>query len=327
VHARRGTKDRSTFDRVWRKATKYALFILASLFLAHTFVAYFVGWERLIAWMQQPPVEQWGYFVFMAITTGLVLFDFAYFREQMCTIACPYARIQSVLLDEDSLIVSYDPYRGEPRGRGKNRDGMGDCVDCFACVRTCPTGIDIRDGLQMECVACTQCIDACDDIMDRVGQPRGLIRYTSESALETGRSRILRPRVVLYVALFALAASLFAIVLTNRGPFDVNVGRAAGAPYMELPDGQIANRLRFRVRNQTAETRAFDIRAVAPAGSEVRLVGTAPISLDPAEMTRVEAWIVVPASALTNGSVDGVFELVFDDGSRHTSEFTLLGPR
>jgi cytochrome c oxidase accessory protein FixG len=316
-----------SFDRIWRKALKYVLFVVASLLLAHTFVAYFVGWDRLLMWMQQPPTEQWGYFVFMTITTGLVLFDFAYFREQMCTIACPYARIQSVLIDDDSLIVSYDPYRGEPRGRGKKRDGLGDCIDCFACVRTCPTGIDIRDGLQMECIACTQCIDACDDIMDRVGQPRGLIRYTSDNALETGRSRILRPRVFLYIALFALAASLFAIVLTNRGPYDVNIGRAAGAPYMELPDGEIANRLRFRVRNQTPEARAFDIRAIEPAGTEVRLVGTAPISLDPAEMTRVEAWIVVPRSALIDGSTEGVFELVFDDNTAYRTTFTILGPR
>lgn len=316
-----------TFDRVWRKAAKYALFLLASLFLAHTFVAYFVGWERLLSWMQQPPTEQWGYFVFMTITSGLVLFDFAYFREQMCTIACPYARIQSVLLDEDSLIVSYDPYRGEPRGRGKKRDGLGDCVDCFACVRTCPTGIDIRDGLQMECIACTQCIDACDDIMDRVGQPRGLIRYTSENALDGLRSRVLRPRTLLYVALFGLAAALFAMILTNRGDYDVNVGRAAGAPFMEMPDGEIANRLRFRVRNQTTEARSFDIRVVRPEGADVRLVGTAPIPLGPAEMTRIEAWIVVDAADVASGSADAVFELVFDDGSIRQTTFTLLGPR
>src|SRR5690606_26461561 len=144
----------------------------------------------------------WGYFVMMTLTTGLILFDFGYFREQMCTIACPYARFQSVLLDPDSLIVSYDPERGEPRGKPRKDDEvtvtLGDCVDCSACVRTCPVGIDIRDGLQMECIACTQCIDACDSIMDKLSRPRGLIRYTSEHALKQGRTRILRPRVMLY---------------------------------------------------------------------------------------------------------------------------------
>jgi cytochrome c oxidase accessory protein FixG len=320
-------EGKKSIDYFWRKGLKYALFLIVSLFLAHTFVAYFVGWDRLIAWMQQPPTEQWGYFVFMAITTGMVLFDFAYFREQMCTIVCPYARIQSVLLDEDSLIVSYDPYRGEPRGRGKKREGLGDCIDCFACVRTCPTGIDIRDGLQMECIACTQCIDACDDIMDRVGQPRGLIRYTSENALEGRRSRITRPRVLLYSGVFALAAGLFLMVLTNRGDYDVNVGRATGAPYMEMPEGEIANRLRFRVRNQTGEARSFEIRAVQPAGADVRLVGTSPITLDPGDMTRVEAWIVVPPEQLATGQTEGEFELVFDDGSIHRTSFTLIGPR
>ncbi|MDX1440570.1 MAG: cytochrome c oxidase accessory protein CcoG, partial [Rubricoccaceae bacterium] len=170
-----------TWDKLWRKVLKHSIYVIVSVALAHVFVSYFVGWERLIHWMTGPPTEHWGFFVLMAGTAGLVLFDFGFFREQMCTITCPYARMQSVLMDEDSLIVSYDPNRGEPRGRGKNREDLGDCIDCFACVRTCPTGIDIRDGLQMECVACTQCIDACDDIMDKVGKPRGLIRYTSEN--------------------------------------------------------------------------------------------------------------------------------------------------
>ncbi|MDX1547055.1 MAG: cytochrome c oxidase accessory protein CcoG, partial [Rhodothermales bacterium] len=205
-----------TLDKVWRKGVKWALYLVLSLALAHVFVSYFVGWSQLTAWMQQPPAAHWGYFVIMALTTGLVLFDFGYFREQMCTITCPYARFQSVLLDPHSLIVSYDPVRGEPRGRGKQRENLGDCIDCFACVRTCPTGIDIRDGLQMECIACTQCIDACDDIMDRVGSPRGLIRYTSEQALEGKPTKRLRPRTVVYGGLLIVVAMLFTIALTSR---------------------------------------------------------------------------------------------------------------
>ena len=187
-----------TFDKAWRKIVKWGAFTAVSLLLAHSLVAYFVGWDRLLTWMTEPPTEHWGYFVMMAVTTGLILFDFGYFREQMCTITCPYARFQSVLLDPDSLIVSYDPERGEPRGRGKKRENLGDCIDCFACVRTCPTGIDIRDGLQMECIACTQCIDACDDIMDKMGFEPGLIRYTSEHELEGKKTRWLRPRTAIY---------------------------------------------------------------------------------------------------------------------------------
>lgn len=315
-----------TFDKAWRKAAKTAIFAVLSLLLAHTFVAYFVGWERLLHWMQQPPTEHWGYFVMMTLTAGLVLFDFGYFREQMCTITCPYARIQSVLLDPDSLIVSYDPSRGEPRGKGKKREDLGDCIDCFACVRTCPTGIDIRDGLQMECIACTACVDACDEIMDRVGQPRGLIRYTSEHALAGAPTRRVRPRTVLYSLLLLGITTAFITLIATRGAYDINVGRSAGQPFMELPDGQVANRLRFRVRNQTPKATAFTIEAVTPASAEVKVVGTQPVTLAPQEMTRLEAWVVVPADGFRDGTLDGRFRLRFTDGTTEEVAFPLLGP-
>lgn len=315
-----------TFDKTWRKGVKLSIFVVISLVLAHTFVAYFVGWERLLTWMQEPPTEHWGYFVMMALTTGLVLFDFGYFREQMCTIACPYARFQSVLLDPNSLIVSYDPNRGEPRGKGKKRDGLGDCVDCFACVRTCPTGIDIRDGLQMECIACTACIDACDDIMDRVGSPRGLIRYTSEHELAGRPTRRLRPRTVIYSLLLVAVSVGFTVALTTRGAYDINVGRSTGEPFMALPDGQVANRLRFRVRNQTPKDASFSIEVLQPAGAEVNVVGVQPVTLAPQEMKRVEAWVVVPPGAFSGDTVDGLFRIRFDDGTTRDVRFPLLGP-
>ncbi|MFK7848818.1 MAG: cytochrome c oxidase accessory protein CcoG, partial [Rhodothermales bacterium] len=175
-----------TWEKAWKKGLKFSIYLVISVLLANVFISYLVGWHNLLEWMQQPPAQNWGFFLTMTFTSGLILYDFGYFREQMCTIACPYARLQSVLLDEDSMIVSYDPNRGEPRARrGKKKmaqelageiPAQGDCIDCFACVRTCPTGIDIRDGLQMECIACTQCIDACDSIMDNINKPRGLIR-------------------------------------------------------------------------------------------------------------------------------------------------------
>ena len=153
--------------------------------LAHTFLAYFVGTDALAKWLLRPPTEHPVAFSVMIGTTGLMMFDFLFFREQMCLIACPYGRFQSVMLDRDSLIVAYDRQRGEPRKKGKHveGDGAGSCVDCNRCVDVCPTGIDIRNGLQMECINCTQCIDACDDVMERVGQPKGLIRYSSQNAM------------------------------------------------------------------------------------------------------------------------------------------------
>jgi cytochrome c oxidase accessory protein FixG len=326
VRQRRDARKGLGWDKAWRKGVKWAVYVVISVVLAHVFVSYFVGWEDLLRWMTGPPTEHWGYFLLMGGTTALVAFDFGIFREQMCTITCPYARFQSVLMDEDSMIVSYDPGRGEPRGRGKKREGLGDCVDCYACVRTCPTGIDIRDGLQMECIACTQCIDACDEIMDKTNQPRGLIRYTSEHALEGKKTRVLRPRTAIYGGLLVALVTLLSVGLATRGEYDIDVGRAVGAPFMELPDGQVANRLRVRVRNQTPKDAAFTVEAAEPAGTSVRLVGRPPVRVSAGEMTRVEAWIVAPPEAFAGGSAATTLRLVFEDGTVETVPFTLLGP-
>ncbi|HEX2671061.1 MAG TPA: cytochrome c oxidase accessory protein CcoG, partial [Polyangiaceae bacterium] len=154
-----------------RRFLKNGVFLLLSFVLANVFLSYFVGTHALRAWVTESPSKHLAGFLVVAVTTGLVFFDFAYFREQMCTVICPYARLQSVLLDRSSLIVGYDGRRGEPRSKGKQKLGNGDCIDCQACVVACPTGIDIRQGLQLECIACAQCIDACDSIMTRIHKP------------------------------------------------------------------------------------------------------------------------------------------------------------
>ncbi|MCL4865811.1 MAG: cytochrome c oxidase accessory protein CcoG, partial [Gemmatimonadales bacterium] len=206
-----------------RRLVKYAIYLVLALFLAHTFLAYFVGIEQLLQWVRRSPVEHPTSFLVMAGTTAMIFADFAWFREQTCIVACPYGRLQSVLLDRRSLIVGYDPNRGEPRMRGvKERAATaGDCIDCGACVLTCPTGIDIRDGLQMECIHCTQCADACDAIMDQVGTPRGLIRYTSQDALAGVPSPRLRPRVVLYPAVMAISLGLLIYNLGTQVDTDI----------------------------------------------------------------------------------------------------------
>src|SRR4051812_12971511 len=194
-----------------RRFAKNVVFFLVSAVLANIFLSYFVGIKTLLAWTRLSPLDNWTPFLVVAATTGLVFFDFGFFREQMCTVICPYARIQSVLIDKSSLIIGYDKLRGEPRAKGKPRSDRGDCIDCNACVAACPTGIDIREGLQLECIACAQCADACDGIMAKIKKPRGLIRYGAQTTLETQRpTRILRPRVVIYPVLLAvLLGALF----------------------------------------------------------------------------------------------------------------------
>lgn len=331
---RRRDEAGSSFDKIWRKTLKFIIYSALSVGLAHTFVAYFVSWDSLIEWMTGPPAEHWGFFVMMAITSALILFDFGYFREQMCTIACPYARIQSVLQDEDSMIVSYDSNRGEPRGKRskaqytQEREGvklnLGDCINCFACVRTCPTGIDIRDGLQMECVGCTQCMDACDAIMISIAKPVGLIRYTSENALENKPSKILRPRTMLYAVVFVLLSSAFFWLLTHREPIDFNVTRAASDPYVMVGD-KVMNQLKFRVQNRTGQDGEFRFTIPEPPGVEIKLQGPASLQIEDGKTERIGAFVLVPKEAFQKGSVKTRIQVT---NGQEVAEFpyTLIGP-
>jgi len=327
-----------SFETFWRKVVKQALYLIVSLALAHTFLAYFVSWDRLLVWMTGPPTEHWGVFVAMACTTGLILFDFGYFREQMCTKVCPYARLQSVLMDRDSMIVSYDPNRGEPRGRRtreqreRERAGveleLGDCIDCGACVRTCPTGIDIREGLQMECVSCTQCIDACDDIMEKIGKPKGLIRYTSETSLEGEETALARPRLLVYAALFALSVGTLGFMLSSAEPVEMDVRPAKGGTHRELggAEDRVANRVDFKIRNNRAGTRTFSIHPVEPGAVEMKWIGESNLELEGGGLGRSSAWVTIPSSALESGGAEIVFEARSGGEVRSTASMSFRGP-
>ena len=311
-----------------RRVVKFAVYLVLALFLAHTFLAYFVGVEQLRHWVLSPPAEHPTAFFVMALTTGLMLFDFAWFREQTCLVACPYGRLQAVLLDRQSLIVGYDARRGEPRGKPARlaaKAGAGDCIDCSACVQVCPTGIDIRDGLQMECIHCTQCADACDDIMDRMSTPRGLIRYSSRDGLEGRPRRLLRPRVVLYPAALALALGLFAWFLGARSDTDITVLRGAGTPWAVQADGAIVNQVRIKVSNHGAEARGFRIALAGADGA--RLVAPEnPLRVPAGEERTTSVFVVMPPAGFHDGTRHVSFQV--SDGVRFQGAYAwnLLGP-
>src|SRR5690606_33118743 len=218
--------------------------------------------------------------------TGLMMFDFAFFREQMCHIACPYGRFQSVLLDRGSLIVSYDADRGEPRGKKrKGDDSTGDCVDCSMCVQVCPMGIDIRNGLQMECIHCTQCIDACDAVMSKLGRELGLIGYASQAGREqaaqpqAGPKRWwARPRVLLYPIGILVVFGLFAFNLGSQSSMDVTVLRSLGQPFGVTDDGRVRNSLRIKVVNRSNAPREY---AITTPDARLELVTGAAQRLEP----------------------------------------------
>ncbi|MFA7330044.1 MAG: cytochrome c oxidase accessory protein CcoG [Candidatus Delongbacteria bacterium] len=310
-----------------RRLAKYAVFLVFSAFLANTFLAYWVGWDTLIGWVTDSPLEHWPGFVVMAVTTALMFGDFAWFREQTCIVACPYGRFQSALLDRHSLIVAYDGRRGEPRTKLRKGEGKagGDCVDCNHCVVVCPTGIDIRDGLQMECIHCTQCIDACDSIMDKVGRPRGLIRYSSQEELATGRRRFLRPRVVLYPLILCLVFGLLIFNLARRQDSVVTILRGLGVPYTEMPGGLVANQLRIKVDNQRNADREYWIRLLEPADGQV-IIPSNPLRVPAKSMGTSVVVVMVPRAAFDDEHVHALFEVTDSLGYRATLRTALLGP-
>ena len=253
--------------KVARRGLKQAVFFLLSAVITHLLLAYFVSLPELWRMMHQAPGAHWGAFLFVAIATGLLYFNFAWFREQLCLVICPYGRLQSVLIDDQSLVIGYDAKRGEPRGKVGVPEA-GACIDCNRCVQVCPTGIDIRQGLQIECIACAACIDACDEVMTKVKRPTGLVRYDSTAAFNGGRTRWLRPRLWLYFVLLAIGAGAATWAFSTVRPASLGVTRLGGAPY--FVDREIVrNQFLVRLVNKRDEPVSFRIVAEGPGLRQV----------------------------------------------------------
>jgi len=253
-----------TFDKAWRKAAKHLIFVAASVFVAHIFLSYFVSVPLMFAMVRRSPSEHPEAFAWAMGTTAFFYLNFAFFREQLCLIVCPYGRLQSALIDDDSIGIGYDQKRGEPRGKAK-QEGVGDCVDDNRCVVVCPTGIDIRNGLQMDCIACSACVDACDDVMDRLHRPRGLVRYDSLNGLRGGKTKILRPRVYLYTALMIAGVLAFGLALQKHRDFEANILRLPGLPYV-VDAGKVRNSFELHLVNKRPGAELYEISAEAAPG-------------------------------------------------------------
>ena len=282
--------------KIFKRTLKHTLYVLVSAVITHLFLAYFVSLPEVWTMVRAAPTEHWRAFGFIVIATGILYFNFAWFREQLCIVICPYGRLQSALIDDHSLVIGYDAKRGEPRGarRHETQDrrqetgdmergiedrgeqtatssrrtdlspvsshlspaAQGDCVACNRCVQVCPVGIDIRQGLQMECIGCTACIDACDDVMTRLGRPSGLIRYDSQSAFGGGRTRWLRARTILYFVLLLVGAGVATWALSTVKPASFGVTRMTGAPYI-VDDAAVRNQFMVRIVNKRSEPARF----------------------------------------------------------------------
>ncbi len=299
-----------TLNKLWRKSAKQAVWIAISLWTGLSFVGYFTPIKELTAAAATLGFGPWEWF--WVLFYGLATYGNAGFlREQVCKYMCPYARFQSAMFDKDTLIISYDTERGEPRGsRSRKADpgklGLGSCIDCSLCVQVCPTGIDIRQGLQYECIGCAACIDVCDGVMDKMNYPKGLIRYDTQNGLAqhlTPRqrlARIFRPRVLVYTAGLVLIVLGFFVSLAMRHPFKVDVVRDRAALARLVDDGQIENVYRLQIMNATERAQQFQVGVQGLPG--IRLAALPELKLAPAEAR----WVTVsaripPASAQQAG--------------------------
>ncbi|EED34597.1 cytochrome c oxidase accessory protein CcoG [Luminiphilus syltensis NOR5-1B] len=261
-----------SFSKVRKKLTKHAGWVTVAFLTGITFIGYFTPIGALFTDFFTGNAGSWA-FAWTLFFTCATYINAGWMREQVCTYMCPYARFQSVMFDRDTLIVSYDPERGEPRGsrkRSGNTDAiLGDCIDCQLCVQVCPTGIDIRDGLQYQCIGCALCIDACNSIMDKMNYPRGLVSYTSENALEGKPSTVLRPRLVGYLLVLAVMTAVFSYTIFSRDMVDLTIFRDRNQLYMAAPGGLIDNVYRLHLSNRDTEDHQYQIEVGGIDGVEV----------------------------------------------------------
>jgi cytochrome c oxidase accessory protein FixG len=287
-----------TVGKVSRKTLKHALFVLVSVVLSHFFLSYFVSLPSLWQMMHASPAEHPVAFGWMLGTSVVLYLNFAWFREQLCLVVCPYGRLQSLLTDSDTLGIGYDTGRGEPRGKLKD-PSAGDCIDCSRCVVVCPTGIDIRNGLQLDCIGCAACVDACDEVMTKVGRPRGLVRYDSQRGLEGEGRRILRPRLALYAALGVVGLVVATFAFRSHAPYEANLLRMPGPPYVVEGD-RVRNGLQIHLVNKRDEEVQVRIEPI-PDERLTHLGSARTVRLRPLADMHVPLFVTAPRSPSPNG--------------------------
>lgn len=310
---RRLDKAPWTKDKIIKKGSKQLIFILISIFIAHTFLSYIVGLDRVTEIITSSPSENLGGFFAMIAFTGAFYGVFSRLREQVCTTICPYGRLQGVMTDKNTILVSYDFERGEPRGKIKKNKKpipsktsaakmmglsqtdpmaildttpiidekplkiLGDCVDCTLCVQVCPTGIDIRDGVQLECINCTACMDACDEVMEKVGREKGLIRYDSHNGIIQKRRKIFTPRVKAYTVVLGILLAANIYFLSSRTDVEAVILRTPGMLYQEVDENHVSNLYNYQVFNKTNNEWPLTFKLSGIDGN-IRLVGDAPVA-------------------------------------------------
>jgi cytochrome c oxidase accessory protein FixG len=320
--------------KIARKLSKHGIFFALSFLVGNVLLSYIIGWQQLYQIITDPPAQHLVGLGFMVAFSLLFYGIFARFREQACTFICPYGRFQSVLLDENSIVVAYDHTRGENRGPIKREQkfserwqtSLGDCIACNQCVSVCPTGIDIRNGTQMECVHCTACMDACDNVMTKISAPRGLIRYASLNGIERREPLRITPRLIGYNVVLILLATLLAAMLFTRSDVEATILRAPGSMFQQMPDGHFSNLYTIKVVNKTSREMPVELRLENPRG-ELTVMGQGSIIVAPQKLSENSALVELDPSAMNSGTTPVVIGVYSGGKKLQTLKTAFIGPR
>jgi cytochrome c oxidase accessory protein FixG len=327
---RRLNKEPWNSRKIMKKGGKQIIFLAISLLIAHTTMAYLIGIDETLNIVTQSPKDHLAGFFGLIFFTGIFWGVFAKFREQACIAVCPYGRLQGVLLSKDSIVVAYDWLRGEPRGKlRKNTASMssqGDCIDCKLCYHVCPTGIDIRNGTQLECVNCTACIDACDEVMIKIGKPKGLIRFASYNSIEKGLQKLLTTRVVGYsVVLLALVAFVSAAMLT-RSDVETTVLKVPGTTFQRSDDGMISNLYNVEFVNKSFDDISLELKVESPSNAVLEKVGEKSIKIPGEGLLKSVFFLKIDPSKITQPKTEVVFGVYRDGRQIETIKSKFISP-
>ncbi|MCU0355142.1 MAG: cytochrome c oxidase accessory protein CcoG [Cytophagales bacterium] len=319
-----------TAEKITKKTAKHVIFFAVSFLIANTFLAYLIGTEQLQKLITDGPAQHLGNFVALVIFTGAFYTVFAFVREIVCIVICPYGRLQSVLLDNSSIVVAYDYVRGEPRGKIKKNEvqAHGDCVDCKLCVHACPTGIDIRNGTQLECINCTACIDACDEVMLKINRPKGLIRYASMQGIRDKMPFRFTPRIIGYSVVLVLLLTLVTVLFAVRKEVEVTVLRTPGMLYQEKDPRTVTNLYNAEFVNKTFHDLPLELRVKGRAG-QVRMVGNnnkAVVDVPKQEVAKAMFFVDMPKNQIHTPNTKLTIQAFADGKLISEEETSFLGP-